>query len=377
MTFIKLIFLILFLIFLLEIVFRILVKLIFGRSYELSPRFNKKNLYVIDHPYLPFVLKENSVSNPKLVASYPLHKGKIFLPSVNHGSLGFATGKKGNEIIEIPKPKHIKRICCLGASTTGNYVGNIEKNIYTSYPLELEKYLRKITKNKNIQVVNCGIGGSNSADLLIRYSLQIIDMQPDILIMHHGHNDIYNYLTKGFKSDYSHSVRGLSRSMYKFKLASFIPYIPLKSIQYIINLFLPIRGVHNNLLKLTRIGKFDLNQEYETGLSIYKRNLQSIIDIAKARGTKIILVTFAHYLYDDIKKSKLHNKFAEIIKAENRIMRDLAIHNDLKIVDNEKNMPKETKYFVDSIHFTMEGMKRLALNIGKVIYKDLKINLDI
>ena len=196
-------------------------------------------------------------------------------------------------------------------------------------------------------------------------------MNPDILIIHHGHNDIYNYLTKGFKSDYSHSLRGLSRSIYKFKLASLIPYIPLKSVQYIINLFLPIRGVHNNLLKLTRIGEFDLNQEYESGLSIYKRNLQSIIDIAQARGTKVVLVTFAHYLYDDIKKSKLHNKFSEIIKAENNIMRNLSIKNDLKLVDNEKIMPKEDKYFVDSIHFTIEGMKRIALNIGKIIYKDL------
>ena len=157
---------------------------------------------------MPYVLKPKSINHPKLIENhYPLHKGKHFLPSLKHGKLGYCTGKYGDEKIEIPKPSNIKRICCLGASTTANYIGNVENNTYTSYPLELEKYLQKKTKNKNIQVVNCGIGGANSADLLIRYSLQIIDMNPDILIIYHGYNDIYNYLTKGFKSDYSNSVK--------------------------------------------------------------------------------------------------------------------------------------------------------------------------
>ena len=209
MFFLKLLVFVFLIIFLLEIIFRLLL-IINGIDYPLSPRLNKKNFSIIDHPYLPYVLKANSVNHPRINEDqYPLHKGKHFLPSLKCNDLGFNTGKYGDEKIEIPKPKNIKRIVCLGASTTGNYIGNTKSNRYTSYPLELEKYLKMKNNNKNIQVVNCGIGGANSADLLVRYSLQIIDMEPDILIIYHGYNDIYNYLTKGFKSDYSHSLKGL------------------------------------------------------------------------------------------------------------------------------------------------------------------------
>ena len=34
-------------------------------------------------------------------------------------------------------------------------------------------------------------------------------------------------------------------------------------------------------------------------------------------------------------------------------------------------MPKDEKYFVDSIHYTIDGMKRLAQNIGEIIYNYL------
>ena len=96
----------------------------------------------------------------------------------------------------------------------------------------------------------------------------------------------------------------------------------------------------NNLSKLIRKGEFDLDQEYETGINTYKRNLQSIIDIAKARGTKIILVTYAHYLYEDIKQSKLHKRYSEIVKAENKVIRNLATYNNLIMIDNEKKCQK-------------------------------------
>ena len=64
-------------IFLLEIIFR-LILIIYGKSYDLFPKFNKKDFYIIDHPYLPFVLRANSHSHPRLLANYPLHKGEFF-----------------------------------------------------------------------------------------------------------------------------------------------------------------------------------------------------------------------------------------------------------------------------------------------------------
>ena len=47
------------------------------------------------------------------------------------------------------------------------------------------------------------------------------------------------------------------------------------------------------------------------------------------------------------------------------IMRDLSKLHKLTIVDNANLIPAEEKYFLDSLHFTPEGMKLLAKNIAK------------
>ena len=46
-------------------------------------------------------------------------------------------------------------------------------------------------------------------------------------------------------------------------------------------------------------------------------------------------------------------------------MRDLSKLHKLTIVDNANLIPAEEKYFLDSLHFTPEGMKLLAKNIAK------------
>ena len=79
----------------------------------------------------------------------------------------------------IPKPKNIFRINCLGASTTQNYLQD-DSSVY-SYPLELEKILK--AKNKvNLEVNNCGSGGYTSSDILVRFLLQNIDTNPDVIV---------------------------------------------------------------------------------------------------------------------------------------------------------------------------------------------------
>ena len=56
--------------------------------------------------------------------------------------------------------------------------------------------------------------------------------------------------------------------------------------------------------------------------------------------------------------------YNEIIEEENKIMRELAVKNNIKLVDNAKTFPLNEKYFVDTVHFSHEGMKKLAENFS-------------
>ena len=348
-----------------DIVFRFIYRLLKGMPYKLFPRPNFEKLYVKSHPYIPYVMKSNHKSEVSAQADYPLHKGKFNFVELTTNNMGFFDGTKGNRDIIVPKPKNIKRVICMGASTTGNYIEANGKVF--SYPLELEKILQAKNSNK-IEVNNCGQGGYNSADILVRYALQIIDFQPDIIVLYHAYNDITPYLTKNFKSDYSHARSNLAMNYWKFYLASKIPSFSIKFVNFLINKWMP-SSVRDHLLAQVTTGTFDEDLDFTIGLKTYKRNIQHIIDLSKKNKIEVILSTYCHFIHDKIKEEKINLLYDKIVKEENKVMIDLAQANKLKLVDNYSLVPQNEKYFVDSVHFSPEGMKLVAKNIAEVISK--------
>ena len=217
------------LIFLIEIFFIIFYKIFKGIDYKIIEKLPFKKFYVEPHPYLPYIYKKNFSTSPSEKYNYPL-SSNFFSAQLKTNNFGFYNGSNGNRDIEVPKPKNLFRINCIGGSTTANYIFDGKKNY--SYPMELENVLK--AQNSNIEVNNCGTGGYNSADILIRFLLQTIDTKPDLIIVYHAYNDIKSYLTKNFQSDYSHSRKNLGEEYQKFKANAKIPNIPLKFYNYLI-----------------------------------------------------------------------------------------------------------------------------------------------
>lgn len=346
-----------------EISFRFLYFLIKREMYIPQKRAKAKNLYAKPHPYIPYVNKPNFKIRGNINTNYPLNRGKFTHSELTTNNMGFANGPNGDRDVSINKPEHLYRINCLGASTTGNYISEGNKNY--SYPLELEKLLNELCSRK-VEVNNFGLGGYNSADILVRFILEIVETNPDMIIIYHAHNDISSYLTPNFKYDYSHSKINLGENYWKFEIGEKIPFLPFQFINYILEKWFPI-GVRNSLLDFISKGKINLDIDPKKGLQVYRRNLEYIIEVCKKRNIEIALSTYAHFLHSDIKDSKLHRKLREIIFKENEIMRDLSKLHELTIVDNANLIPSEEKYFLDSLHFTPEGMKLLAMNIAKSI----------
>ena len=346
-----------------EALFRLGYRFYVGSPYQPFPRLIFENLYVEPHPYIPFVNKRNFTTEKGGPATYPLHRGQFFFGQYTTNNLGFANGPTGNRDIATLKPDGLLRINCIGASTTGNY---IEFNgLAFSYPMELENIL-KSTMAVPVEVNNCGQGGYNSADIMVRFALQVIDTQPDIVVIYHAYNDIRAYLTPGFESDYSHVRRNLGENYWKFALAAKIPYIPLKFLNFLVNQWLP-GSIRNSLLDQVTKGSFDPSLDPSIGLCAYQRNLQHIIDLCRCNSIQVILSTYCHFLHDAIKDEPLHLLYGRIVKEENEVMRRLADKNELKLVDNAVLVPHDERYFVDSVHFTPEGMRLIASNIAAVI----------
>jgi len=347
-----------------DLLFRFFYRLYFGEPYPFVKKTPFKIIQVEPHPYLPFIFKKIKLNSKTEKLDYPLHHN-YYAAKLTPNNYRFLNGPNGNKDIIVPKPKNLVRINCIGGSTTMNYLSDNENNF--SYPLELEKIL-KLKSSKELEVNNFGMGGYNSADLLVHFSLQIIDTEPDYLIIYHGYNDIQSYLTPNFKSDYSHYRRNLGEIYWRFSIASKFPNIPIKFFNYIINKWFPNFRIQNHLTRAISQGyKIDPKIDYSQGLRTYERNLKNIISISLSNDIQVILSTFCIYLHKKIKDDPLHILYKKIVLEENKIIKKLAKNNNLKIVDCYSLIPKDDSNFVDSIHFTPKGMRLLAESISKVI----------
>ncbi len=92
----------------------------------------------------------------------------------------------------MPKSKGCYRIFCVGESSVQGWPYCMENGAAgpaKSFPVQLQKLLRK--RHENIEVINAGIGAACSAeiDVLVK---QLVKFQPDCIIMYVGHNE-YGY----------------------------------------------------------------------------------------------------------------------------------------------------------------------------------------
>jgi lysophospholipase L1-like esterase len=352
-----------------ELLFRVSYKIKMGTKYLIQPKIPFTEIFVEPHPYLPYVNKKKFPTPKTTLASYPLnrHKNYKFGQYVTN-NMGYINGTSGDRDIRMPKPEGLIRINCLGASTTGNYI-NLDGGVF-SYPLELEKILKNRFPGKQIEVNNCGVGGRTSAEILIDFELNIIDTQPDIIVIYHGYNDLVPSLTPEFKSDYSHAKRNLGEVWPYYRMASIFPDLPLAFYNFFVIQFFG-QNIRQSLLDAVSRGHADLSSGFQ-GLETYQRNIEHIVNLCKSNGIKVILSTYCHYMYDDVKNSKIHMKYHEGVLLENEAMRRIAKKHGVPLVDNNRIFPYEEKYFVDSVHFSPEGMQLLAENISITIIDFLK-----
>ncbi len=116
----------------------------------------------------------------------PYFRYKKDIPNLRWGVPGTCylnnAGFRGKHV-EIPKPPGRYRILCVGGSTTEE--GSLDDN---TYPALLEKKLAAAFPNNAIEVVNCGISGTDTAAHLMQFA-DYLALQPDLLIMYEGVND--------------------------------------------------------------------------------------------------------------------------------------------------------------------------------------------
>lgn len=337
---------------LVEAAFRVFLMI---RGIRFSPPKTYRHLYILPHPYLPYVYKANTVVGNVEIARYPLHPGRFeFRPVRINNVRGF------HEDVLMPKEPGMRRIMCLGGSTTANSMWEVGNPEEYSYPLCLRASLARRPSDTRYEVLNCGAGGWTSAEIFVNFSLHLIDLQPDLVVLYHGFNDLEASLTAPFSSDYSHSRKNFGETYTRIRLASYLPNLGFwKSYAFLKGRAMGFGNVRYDLVSSIRAGKADLDNPF-MGLEAERRNVRHLIHLCKANNIQIILSTFAYHVYDAVSQDRRALKYRDGVKLENAMVQALAKEYDLPLVDIAGLIPDDNDYFVDSVHFTPRGMQFLA-----------------
>lgn len=102
------------------------------------------------------------------------------------------------------KNKDIYRILCIGDSSTYG-VGASDVNKF-SYPSQLQKILNEKVPNRKFDVVNLGIPGINSSQVLNRFRNYLSKYNPDLVIVMIGINDPWNLEESNILKFYNENI---------------------------------------------------------------------------------------------------------------------------------------------------------------------------
>jgi lysophospholipase L1-like esterase len=315
------------------------------------------------------------------------------LPGIEQKEVDFSVnnmGFRGDTLLE-PKPAGEYRIFLVGGSTTECRVVDDSQELGRALQNQLNDHL---AGEPNIKVYNAGISGDKSFDHVAMIAHRIIHLQPDVITVFAGINDL---VAAANGADYLHYRESGSREQ---DLVSSLKYAATdfqigRRIFGIIDrfgqkddkqLFQEIRKRTNFRNKAkARMRRPVSDAPPKTDLAHYRNNLLTIIGIAKAHKIPLVLMTQATTWNSkvDAEAENWHwmalafDKYAynedlldKALESYNDVMRQLAADYDVPILDLARVLPKSLEFFCDDCHFNVKGARVAASLLSDIIQKE-------
>jgi len=250
-------------------------------------------------------------------------------------TIRFRSGK-----VNVQKSPGVSRIICMGGSSTwGSGVGDNE-----TWPAFLELIVRE--KGIEAQIINAGISGYTSFQVMIFIREYLLRYNPDAFILYIGHNDMAH-------SFGPYSERELWEMMHgkRGRYGQVITAIQKQLSQ--VRLY--------NALRIAVVGA---KQAWHSGEEVsasrpneFLANIRDIHELLKSEGTPLFLMAEAMQLED----KDYHNGMRELARRLNIPFKD--IYADFKLRADVERL------FLDSVHLTPEGNRLVAAQAWNLLEK--------
>ncbi len=317
--------------------------------YVLFTSIDPKNFAYTPHAYLDYYPTPN------------YRKG-----GTSHNSLGYR-----NDEFPMQKPGGVYRIVALGGSST--YDIRIEDNQKT-FTAQLERLLKEQYGYQNVQVINAGVPGYNSWEMLVNLEFRVLDLDPDLIIIYEGTNDVHARLVDpaSYRGDDSGRrqpwqvppapfwensalLRILSRKLNLTRQVSIDDFVSAPTY---------MSWPFENRLTDNNLDPYEILKENPP--VYFRRNLENIIAIAKEHDIEVLFSTWAYspYLNDYASEAYYQQGFDE----NNAVVEGIATAAQIPLFDFARVMPQDAKYWADGRHVNEAGALEKATLFAEFIH---------
>ena len=298
------------------------------------------------------------------LAYYPTPNYKKGLTS--HNSLGYR-----NEEFSVEKPENVYRIVALGGSST--YDVSIKDNQQT-FTAQLEQKLKEEYGYENVQVINAGVPGYNSWEILGNLEFRVLDLDPDLVIIYENTNDVHARLVE--PSAYRGDDLGRRRAWQVPNVSVWEHSALLRIVSRILNITRQVSvddfasaPTYVSWPFESRLEEFNLDpvEVLKENPPIYfRRNLENMIAVAKEHDIQIMFSTWAHspYLQDYAAEDYYQQAFSE----NNDVVEDVALSHAIPLFDFASVMPQDAIYWADGRHVNEAGAVEKARLFAEYIH---------
>lgn len=272
------------------------------------------------------------------------------------------------ELFPLKKLENTFRIIAFGGSTTKQKVDGVH------YPLRLQQLLQEHYPEKHIEVINVGNDAYATTHLITLLAFDVISWEPDFVIMSENANDLSAaYFPRSYTPDYSNKYGTefyLPQYEERFSLGNILFYE--SSFYWFLKGKVALLFQPKNKESATR-GSYGSTTP-ATIQNLFRRNVTTFVTIAKKYKIPVLLATqpinpTAGNVWDFVLQKKAYKNAAvfppmeEHVQHHNRlneIMKEVATQEGAYLVDNDAAFGGDPKFFIDTVHYTREGIEKLA-----------------
>ena len=325
---------------------------------------------------------------------YARHNYLRYYPTPNyqigknrHNSLGY----RGEDLPQ-PKPAGEFWIACLGESTT--YTSAVD-DYRLSYPAQLERSL--IEQGYRVRVINAGVGGWSTWESLINLEFRVLDLEPDLIIVYHGMNDVYTRLVwppAAYRGDNTGAegptqegivmpnileYSTLARAIL-LKLRLIQPHYSLRRIMFLEPETSYGRAFIEQKLNGTYpSGKFtqvSAQQMLATNRPVYfQRNMEHLVAIARQHRMRPVLATFGYCPTCSDQPTVSSPEFISALEEFNGVVRAVGKTMHAPVFDYARVASQEPRDYIDGYHTTEEGSRRMGELFARYLIQQRLLSL--